>query len=83
MENFRKKEVFKKWEERTLAAYVLFGFKSASDGSWTLKCTPAAEAKSYILSDAMTLWNELPKLQVDLTLIRYCISGPEVCSHPG
>lgn len=68
--NFKSKQIFKTWDDRALSAYVLYGFRRAPDGSWTLKCTPPMEAKSYLLHDAQKFYQGLSKITTELVIMR-------------
>jgi len=68
---------FAAWDRRAFDAYLEGGLRR-HDGAWVLKCTPEAEAASYVGATRHRAWDRLGEVTPPVLLI----AGAHSSSHP-
>ena len=68
LSNFGSKAVFATWPHEVLELYVAHGMRDDGDGV-TLRCRPAFEADVFSRPEMVEVWDHLPSIGVDVTVV--------------
>jgi pimeloyl-ACP methyl ester carboxylesterase len=76
LENYRRKAVFRSWQEGFLEAYIDYGTEPAEDGGIQLCCRPAWEARAFATCNH-DVWRYIQRIEQP-TLLLFG-AGSDIC----
>ncbi len=69
-ERFKDRGSFTVWEDAVLVDYCRYGVLPKDDGRFELACPPLVEASIYLGNTSTNIYEEIPKVQIPVTVLR-------------